>query len=148
MTDTWHTVAEAIATKLAASSGCATAGLRGADTDITDQLAGLPIAKVLEPSMTMIDQTANREEYELLFPVEVIVARPAGRGRSRSKWSAIARAIQEEWWTGQTLGGAVSWSVVVGADHGLTEYDDEARDGCTVTIRAHVLETLASARTS
>ena len=148
MSDAWQAIAEAIAAKLAASAGCAAAGLRGADARVGDPLAAIPFARVMEPSMAMVDQTADVEEYDLSYPVEVVVPRPTGRTRSRVSWSAIARAIQVEWRSGQTLGGLVAFSLVASVEHGLVEHDDEARDGCVVLLRARAYETVSPARTA
>lgn len=147
---TWDTVREAIATKLNASSGCATAGLRRAVTDVDAPLSNLPEARVLQPSFTMLGQTGSVEEYLLDVPVEVIVSRPAGRRRSNPIAAAIARAVQVEMVTGTQLAtGTVVDVRLLSAEPGLVVYDDQdldgnpLYDGYRLVIQVQVYETVS-----
>jgi hypothetical protein len=125
----WDQVRDAIAAKLAASSGCATAGLRRATVNVDDPLSMTPEVRVLNPAFTMLSQSGSSEEYILEVPFELVVERPAGTKRSNPIAADIARAIQVEMQTGVKLGAvAVSGTSIVDArllslTPGLSEYD-------------------------
>lgn len=129
----WRTIREALATKIDASSGMATAGLRRALAKVDEPLSMMPEARVLQPSYTFLAGTANEEQYLLDIPVEIVCGIPAGRWRSNQEASDIARAAQVESWDSVKLDVAISLLEVVdcrllSATDGLTEYDRERTD--------------------
>lgn len=152
MTDIWNDVRDAIVAKIVASSGLATATLRGADDDIDDPPASaLPRIKVLNPAFTPGDQqNAMVSEYTLEFPFELLVQVPSGKKRSGPIAASIMRALQLEWRSGFKLGLGASFEVVDShlgsASPGLSVYADSNLDGYTGSIVVQVYET-HSART-
>lgn len=149
----WDVVREALASKIDASSGCATAGMRRATADVDAPLSMPPEVRVLQPSMTMLGQTANVEEYILEVPIEVVCIAPSGKRRSNPIAAAIARAVQVELRTNVTLTAATGASVVdqrlLSATPGLTEYDDvndgtgePMYDGYRLVVAVQVYETV------
>ena len=135
MSGAWDDIRGAIADKLAASTGCATVGLRRASVGTDDPLTMLPEVRVLQPAYTLDWQSGVTEAFTLEVPFELVVSRPAGTRRSNPIAATIARAIQVEWQSGYTLSG-LSLGLVTITDGrlasmtpGLVEYDDVDIDG-------------------
>lgn len=133
MSDAWDAVRSGIVTKLAASSGLASAGLRRASANLDDPLSMLPEVRVLQPAYTLLSQSGTSEEYLLDVPFEVVVNRPAGTRRSNPIAADIARAVQVEFQAGVKLGLSLGLVSIVDArvlsmEPGLSEYDDRAPD--------------------
>lgn len=154
MSDPWEAVREAIATKLGTSAGVRAAGLRGCDTRTEERLAG-PVGKVLPPFLDGPPRrvNANREEYDLRVAVEFLVPRPAGTQRASPMTSAIVRAVQVEWRTGEALGlggpgGVVSESWIDAVSRELVEYADTGQDGARVEVVVRCVETFDPPRTA
>lgn len=151
MAGQWDIVRSAIATKLSASAGCTTAGLRKADTNVDDPLVP-PCIRVLQVSgFELTDRpNANQESYTLTIPAELVVSLPAGRKRSHPIAADIARAAQVEFQSGIKLGlptyvvecRLMSWS------EGLQDLADTDLDGGRITFQVDVTETIATARTA
>jgi len=151
MSGQWDVVRDAIAAKLAASTGCTTAGLRAADTNAEDKLTP-PHIRVLQVSAFELKNrpNANQESYTLTIPAELIVERPDGLKRSNPLAITIARAAQVEFQAGIKLGlpsyvvecRLASWS------EGLQEYADTEMDGGRFVFEVDVTETLTTARTA
>ena len=155
MTDgAWVTIREALATKLNASSGMATAGLRRALASVDDPLTMMPEARVLQPVYTFLAGTANEEHYLLDIPVEIVCARPAGKRRSNTIAANIARAAQVESWDSVKLDVAISLLEVVdcrllAANDGLDVFGEEVGadgkpvyDGYRLAYQVHVRESI------
>lgn len=147
MSGAWDEVRDAVASKLNASSGCATAGLRRASVKVDDPLTMLPEVRVGQPSYQMLSQSGTSEEYTLDVPFELVVERPGGTRRSNPVAADIARAIQVEFQTGVKLGLALSLVTIVDArllsmDPGLTEYADTGHDGYRGVVQAQVFESV------
>lgn len=153
MSGAWDVVRAALATKLNASSGLATAGMRRATDDVDLPLSMLPEVRVMQPAMTMLGQTGSVEEYVLEVPVEVVCSRPSGRRRTDPVAAAIARALQVELRTNVTLTAATGASVVdqrlLSASPGLVEYagvddnGDQLYDGYRLVLSVQVYETVS-----
>lgn len=153
MTDTWVAVREAIATKVGASSGCATAGLRDASADVDAPLSDPPAFRVLQPSYTLDWQTGTQEHYTLDIPWELVVRRPAGRRRAEPIAATIARALQVEFQSGYLMSmnlglASLDGLSIVQMEPGLSAYDEPDADGnprfdgYRGVIRAGVLESV------
>lgn len=150
MSGAWDEVRSAIASKLDASTGCATAGLRRATTAVDDPLTMTPEARILQPTYNLMWQTGVAEEYTLDVPFEVVVSRPAGLKRSNVVAATIARAIQVEFQSGFLLALAyVIDARLVSMEPGLTEYADildangePTFDGYRGVIQVHVRESV------
>lgn len=153
MSDTWVAIRAAIATKVGASSGCATAGLKSSSADVDAPLSTLPAFRVLQPAYALEWQTGVQERYTLDIPFEVIVNRPAGRHRSEPVGAAIARALQVEFQSGYLMAmdlGLASLDAlsILSMEPGLVQYDEQDTegnprwDGYRGVIRAGVLESV------
>lgn len=150
----WDVIRDAIATKLNASSGCATAGLRRATSKVDEALSMMPEARVLQPGYSFLSGTANEEHYLLDIPVEIVISAPAGKWRSNQVAVDIARAVQVEFWTTVKLGVNVSLLEVVdcrllSAQDGLGYYADDrdidgraVLDGYRLTFQVQVRESI------
>jgi len=151
MSDTWETVRQACAAKIAASAGCTAAGLRKSDTLLNDTLV-LPSLKWLWPLPTgdISRVNANVDEYDLRLSAELLGGMPGGKARSAATRSAIVRAIQIEWRIGITLGLAptVSWSFLETVEGDLEEFVDTGYDGCRIEVIARVTEIFNPGRTA
>lgn len=148
MTSAWDDIRQAIATKIAASSGCATAGLRAADVDTDDPLDP-PHIRVLQPGYTLNWQSGVKEAFTLDVPFELVVAQPGGRKRSDPKAAAIARALQVEWQSGYKLTSldlglvSITDARLTSMSPGLTEYADQGYDGYRGVITVDVEESVS-----
>lgn len=142
----WVTIKDAAVSKIAASSGCQTAGMRRASGDVDEPLSMLPEVRVLQPSMSMLTQSGSVEEYVLDIPVEVVAGRPAGRKRADTTTADIAAAIQVEFQSDVDMGvNDVVGTRIEDVQPGLIEYardvdanGEPIHDGYRLTIRAHV----------
>ena len=152
MSDEWNDIRDAAVAKMAASSGMATAGLRGASVETDDPPgAALPAIRMLPPIFTPLEQqNAYVSEYVLEFPFELLLPVPNGRRRADRIGMNIMRAAQLEWRSGFKLGLSSTLDVVdssIGpASPGLQEYADSGLDGYRSSVIVQVYET-HSART-
>lgn len=141
MADYWQDIREAIAAKIAASSGMATAGLRSAVL-VMEETGEKPCMAVGEPDFEPLGfSNASVSEYMLTYPVRLTMPVPGGRKRQQTTGAAIMRAFQEEWRTGVKLG--LSTLVVdsyVGAAQGIPESED-ALPGYGSSVVVQVYET-------
>lgn len=144
MTDIWEDVREALVAKLAASSGMAAAGLRGASGDL-EPVNPPPHWYVWPPEFTFTTGGADAEEYLLAYPWELVVPKPSGRTRPAPIAAAIVRAAQEELRTGVKLGKSYVVDVrLMSAAHGIEAMADTEQTGMRGTIVVQVYETHAT----
>jgi hypothetical protein len=152
MSGQYDLIRDALAAKLAASAGCATAGLRRALADVDSPLAELPEMRVLNPSGYELTgrPTAWQESYRLTIPAELVAGRPGGERRSDPAIADIARAVQVEFQTGVKLGLAtyVDECVLASWSDGLQEYAYTDLPGARFTFQVDVTETLGTPRTA
>ena len=147
MTSAWDDIRQAIATKIAASSGCTTAGLRAADVDTDDPITP-PHIRVLQPGYTLNWQSGVKESFTLDVPFELVVEQPGGRKRSDPKAATIARALQVEWQSGYKLTSldlglvSITDARLTSMTPGLTEYADQGYDGYRGVITVDVEESV------
>lgn len=151
MSGQWDVARSAVATKIAASAGCAAAGLRKADTDSDAPLVP-PHLRVLQVSAFEMTGRPNayQEQYRLTIVAELVVPKPAGKRRAEPTVATIARAVQVEFQTGITIGQSsyVTECVLAAWSEGLQEYAHTDMDGGRFTFLLDVIETLATARTA
>lgn len=143
MSDLWESVRAALASKMAASSGMAAAGLRSASAAV-DDVGDPPFLRVLPCSFDFTNGDANEDDYLLTFPFELVVAQPTGRTRSDPTGQAIVRALQVELRTGVQLGLGSSGVIdarLLAAAPGLDEYAPLGMNGYRGTIVVQVHET-------
>jgi hypothetical protein len=151
MSGQYVAVRAAIAAKLAASTVCAAAGLRRADTDTMEPISPPHIRVLPVASFERTDRpTAWKEYYTLVIPAELLIDAAPSPKRTNITAEEIARAVQVEFQSGIKLGLApyVVECLLTGWTDELQEYSDTGMDGVRLMFEVMVDETLPVARTA
>jgi len=142
----WLDIGGAIATKADTVSA-----IRQSTRLRTDARGPTPSFKVLEPSWQAdfeYEPDAWQDFYQLVYPAELLIPRPSGRGRAAITAEDICKALRDAFSSGVHLGiPEVRHCALMSMEPRLDDFEETGLAGYRLSFLVRVREIRSTART-